>query len=50
MHSPLALTDVEVLINDRPRTQDSLAPFKGRVIRLKFCLSCADLYAFQFRS
>lgn len=27
----------------------NLAPFKGRIIRLKFCLSYADLYAFQFR-
>ena len=28
----------------------NLGPFKGRVIRLKFCLSYADLYAFQLRS
>ena len=29
--------------------QRNLAPFKGRVIRLKFHLAYADLYAFQPR-
>ena len=38
-------TDAEILWQDGR----SLAPFRGRVIRLKFCLAYADLYAFQLR-
>ena len=39
-------TDVEILWGDGV----NLAAFKGQVIRLKFHLSYADLYAFQLRS
>ena len=37
--------DAEVLWQDGR----NLAPFRGRVIRLKFCLAYADLYAFQLK-